>query len=137
VEPTVKYSLADHPVQIALERYALDELTESELLPVERHLRACETCRQMVAELDVFAPVLRGWGRRRTSAAFVHETDDGPIRLELRAAPDGKWTARFTGERLEGSAEFPLVTEAYQYVRRGFSEMYPEHVCNPGCGAAD
>jgi hypothetical protein len=133
----VKYSLSEHPSELVLERYALDELAKSEHLSVERHLRACETCRHVVAELDVFAPVLRGWGRRRTSAAFVHETDDGPIRLEVRAASQGKWTARFAGERLEGSAEFPLVTEAYLYVRRGFSEMYPEHVCNQGCGAAD
>ncbi len=121
----------------ALEAYSLEELPESELRPVEEHLLVCERCRQVVSELDVFAPALRGWGRRRTSAAFVHETDDGPVRLELRALPDDKWAARFSGENLEGSAVFHTVREAYAHLRAVFSQMYPDHLCGSGCGAPE
>ena len=97
---------SEHPVPHRLQAYALEDLPESDVSIVEEHLLVCERCRQVVSELDVFAPTLRGWGRKRTSAAFLHETDDGPIRLELRALPDGKWAARFSGESLEGSAIF-------------------------------
>ncbi|HVX66193.1 MAG TPA: zf-HC2 domain-containing protein [Bryobacteraceae bacterium] len=128
---------SEHPVPRLLESYALEDLPESDLSAIEEHLLVCERCRQVVAELDVFAPTLRGWGRKRTSAAFVHETDDGPIRLELRALPDAKWAARFWGEALEGSAVFPSVREAYAHLRDVFSEMYPDHLCNQGCGAPD
>lgn len=129
--------LSEHPNTRKLEKYTLEDLPNSELATVEEHLLVCERCRQVVSELDVFAPTLRGWGRKRTSAAFVHETEDGPIRLELRAMPDAKWAARFWGESLEGSAVFAEVGEAYIHLRNVFSEMYPDHLCSPTCGAPD
>jgi hypothetical protein len=128
---------SEHPAARLLEAYALEDLPDADLSAVEEHLLVCERCRQIVSELDVFAPTLRGWGRKRTSAAFVHETDDGPIHLELRALPDAKWAARFWGDALEGSAVFGSVREAYAHLRSVFSEMYPDHLCNPGCGAPD
>ncbi len=128
---------SDHPSAQLLESYSLEELPGSDLPALEEHLLVCEHCRQVVCELDVFAPALRGWGRKRNSAAFVHDTDDGRIWLELRALPDAKWAARFWGDTLEGSAVFQDVRDAYAHLRSVFSQMYPDHQCTSGCGAPE
>jgi anti-sigma factor RsiW len=126
-------SCSGHPDQKALRDYALAELRAAQIADVEEHLLVCEACRQTVAELDVFAPLLQRRGRR-VSAAYLHETPDGPITLELRAIPDRKWSARFWGEKLEGSAVFASAEEACAHLRSVFCKMYPDHLCSGGCG---
>ncbi len=123
----------DHPGPEAIERFVFDELAEPELAPVEEHLLVCEMCRQAVAEMDVFAPLLRpagsgGW------AAYAHATADGPVTLEIRALPESKWSARLYGHRLEGQALVGSPREACAYLRRSFAEMFPEHLCSGECG---
>jgi hypothetical protein len=125
-----------HPVPLDLERYSLDELEEPELGGIEEHLLVCEVCRQSVSELDAFRPLLDGSGRR-TSCAFVHHTGDGAVRLELRAMPNHRWAAKFSGEELEGSAIYESARDACGFLRRAFREMYPGHLCSAECGAPD
>lgn len=60
VGPDVSDSAADHPALPTLEGYALERLMEAEVAEVEEHLLLCESCRQIVSELDVFAPLLDG-----------------------------------------------------------------------------
>jgi hypothetical protein len=126
-------SFRDHPSCEALERYSLNALPEAEVAGVEEHLLVCETCRQIVSEMDVFAPLLRG-GPKSHPVAFVHTTDDGPVTLELEALPGSKWSARFWGKQLEGLALMPTAAEAYRHLRTSFAEMYPGHLCSGGCG---
>jgi hypothetical protein len=126
----------NHATQVALESYSLQELPESRAAQVEEHLLVCEACRQMLSETDTFAMLFRKRPRGHAAAAFVHATEDGLISLELRALPGSRWSARFRGEQLEGQAILASPSEAYRHLRRSFAEMYPEHLCNPGCGAA-
>jgi hypothetical protein len=137
VDLHVSDSAAGHPPLRALEEYALERLVEAEVARVEEHLLLCESCRQIVSELDVFAPLLQGRGRGRRSAAFVHDTEDGLIRLELQTLPGSKWAARFWGENLEGTAVLMSAGEAYGHLRRVFGDMYPAHRCTSRCGAQD
>ncbi len=125
----------DHPDTEAIERYVSGELAEPELAPVEEHLLVCERCRQAVAEMDVFAPLLRPEGRG--TAAYIHHTKDGPITLEIRSMPESRWFARFSGRRLEGQAVVGSAREACVYLRRSFAEMFPEHLCTEECGPVD
>lgn len=120
----------------AVERYVLGELAEPELAPLEEHLLICETCRQAVAEMDVFAPLMRPPGPTGR-AAFSHSTADGPVTLEIQRLPEGKWTARFSGPGLEGQTPAASPREAFAFLRRSFSEMFPEHLCSPACGPLD
>ncbi len=125
----------DHPDMEAMERFAFDELAEPELAPVEEHLLVCELCRQAVSEMDVFAPLLRRAGGSG-SAAYKHVTKDGTVTLEIRALPESRWSARFHGSCLEGRALVASPREAYAYLRRSFAEMFPDHLCDEGCGPA-
>ena len=128
-------SYQDHLDIEATELYVLDELAEPELAPIEEHLLVCERCRQAVSEMDVFAPLLRPAGSSGT-AAYTHATAEGAVTLEIRALPESKWSARIYGSRLEGQALVASFREAYLYLRRSFAEMFPEHLCNEGCGPA-
>jgi anti-sigma factor RsiW len=128
-------SFHDHVGLEALEGFVFGELPEDSLAPVEEHLLVCETCRQTVSELDVFARLFRHAGDG-VSAAFVHATTDGPITLEIRALPGSQWSARFSGNRLEGQAVFGSAREAYAHLRRSFAEMYLQHLCTAECGEA-
>ncbi len=129
-------SFHDHLDVDVVERYVAGELTETELAVVEEHLLVCETCRQAVSEMDVFAALLRSEGTRR-SAAYRHATADGPVILELRSLPESKWSAWIHGSRLDGRAHMGSPHEAYAYLRRSFTEMFPEHLCDEGCGPVD
>jgi hypothetical protein len=124
----------EHATQVVLESYALDELRDSEEARVEEHLLVCETCRQALSEADAFRALFRGRPRGHAAAAFVHATEDGLISLELRALPGDRWSARFCGQELEGQAVLASPREAYRFLRRSFTEMYPEHLCNSRCG---
>jgi anti-sigma factor RsiW len=128
-------SFHDHLDVDVAERHVAGELTETELAVVEEHLLVCETCRQTVSEMDVFAPLLRS--ARGGSAAYSHATADGPVVLEIDPLPDSKWSARIHGSRLEGRAYLGSPREAYAYLRRSFAEMFPEHLCDEGCGPVD
>ncbi|MGE5646573.1 MAG: hypothetical protein ACM336_12350 [Acidobacteriota bacterium] len=121
------------PDQSTLRHYALAGIPEAQAAPVEEHLLICEACRRTVSEMDVFGPLLEETGRR-VSAAYLHETDDGIITLELKAVPGPGWRARFWGENLEGSAVFDSPAEAYAHLRSAFDEMYPGHICTAACG---
>jgi hypothetical protein len=128
----------DHLDVGIIESYVFRELAEPELAPVDEHLLVCENCRQAVAEMDVFAPLLRpettrGLGR----AAYVHLTVDGAVTLEISALPESRWSARFHGRHLEGQTVLESPRDACSYLRRSFSEMYPEHLCTAECGPED
>jgi anti-sigma factor RsiW len=126
----------DHVTQVALESYTLGELREPEAAEVEEHLLVCETCRQALSEADAFGALIRGRPPGHAAAAFVHATEDGLIRLELRALPGARWSARLRGDELEGQATLASPREAYRHLRCSFTEMFPEHLCNSGCGPA-
>lgn len=126
---------AGHPARQTLQGYALKLLANVEVAAVEEHLLLCESCRQIVTESDEFALVVRDWGRRGPVAWFIHDTEEGPIHLEMRLLPDLQWAACFQGEKVEGRALFQSAEEAYRYLERVFSEMYPEHRCTDRCGA--
>jgi hypothetical protein len=129
-------SFHDHLEMDAVERYVFDELVETELASTEEHLLVCEMCRQAVSEADVFAPLLRpddGAG----SAAYRHATADGPVILELQSLPESRWSAWIHGGRLDGRAGAGSPREAWAYLRRSFAEMFPEHLCDEGCGPVD
>jgi len=120
------------------ERYVFRELAEPELAPVDEHLLVCENCRQAVSEMDVFAPLLRPETTRGPSrAAYVHLTVDGAVTLEISALPESRWSARFHGQHLEGQTVLESPHEACSYLRRSFSEMFPEHLCTAECGPED
>ena len=119
-----------------VERYVFGELAEPDLAPAEEHLLVCERCRQAVSEMDVFAPLMRSEGSGG-SAAYLHATADGPVTLEIRRLPDSKWSARFYGSLLDGRARVSSAREAYAYLRRSLVEMFPEHLCDKGCGPAE
>ena len=126
----------DHLEMDVVERYVLNELAETELAPAEEHLLVCETCRQAVSEMDVFAPLLRpadGGG----SAAYRHATADGPVILEIHSLAESGWSAWIHGSRLDGRAQMGSPREACAYLRRSFAEMFPEHLCDEGCGRVD
>ncbi len=128
----------DHLDAEVTESYVFRELAEPELAPVDEHLLVCENCRQAVSEMDVFAPLLRPEGARGPSrAAYVHATADGAITLEIRALPESLWSARFHGHNLEGRSVLESPREACSYLRRSFSEMFPEHLCTAECGPED
>src|ERR1700690_469175 len=116
-----------------VERYVFNELAEAELAPAEEHLLVCETCRQAVSEMDVFAPLLRT-GDGAESAAFRHATADGPVILEIQSLPESRWSAWIHGSRLDGRARMESAREACAYLRRSFAEMFPEHLGEIGCG---
>jgi hypothetical protein len=126
----------DHLEMEVVERYVFDELAESELAPAEEHLLVCETCRQAVSEMDVFAPLLRP-GAGTVSAAYQHATADGAVILEILSLPDSRWSAWIHGSGLDGRAQIGSPREAYAYLRRSFAEMFPEHLCDEGCGPVD
>ncbi len=129
-------SYQDHVRMEALERFAFGELTERELAPVEEHLLVCEECRQAVAEMDVFAEVMRS-PASGASTAYVHFTADGPVSLEIRAGEGGGWLARFYGTALEGQTRVESPLEAHAWLRRSFCQMFPEHLCTDECGPAE
>ncbi len=125
-------SFHDHLDVDVVERYVAGDLTETELGPAEEHLLVCETCRQAVSEMDVFALLLRS--ARGGSAAYSHATADGPVILEIRSLDGSRWSAWIHGSRLDGRAQMGSPREAYAYLRRSFAEMFPEHLCDEGCG---
>jgi anti-sigma factor RsiW len=45
---------SDHISQDALEQYAMETLPESEIEPLEVHLRVCEACQDRLGHLDQF-----------------------------------------------------------------------------------
>ncbi len=124
-----------HLTTDTVERFVFEELPETELAPAEEHLLVCETCRQAVSEMDVFAPLLRP-GNSGT-AAFVHVTGDGRVTLEIRSLPESTWSAWIHGSHLDGRAQTGSASEACAWLRRAFSQMFPEHLCDSGCGPAD
>jgi hypothetical protein len=126
----------DHLDLEAIERYVFGELAEPELAPAEEHLLVCEMCRQAVSEMDVFGPLMRSTGTSG-AAAYTHSTEEGPVTLEIRKLPESKWLARFYGSHLEGRTEVASPREAHACLRRSFAEMFPEHLCNEGCGPVD
>jgi hypothetical protein len=92
------------------------------------------TCRRIVTESDEFAPVVQDWGRRGPVAWFIHDTEEGPIHLEMHLLPDSQWAARLWGEKLESRALFQSAEEVYRHLERISSEIYPEHRCTDQCG---
>ena len=129
-------SFHDHLDVDVVERYVFGELAETELAPAEEHLLVCETCRQAVSEMDIFAPLLRS-ARSGASAAYRHATADGPVILEIRSLPESRWSAWIHGSRLDGRSQMGSPREACAYLRRSFAEMFPEHQCDEGCGPVD
>ena len=129
-------SFHDHLEMDVVERYVFEDLAESELAPAEEHLLVCETCRQAVSEMDVFAPLLRPEAGI-ASAAYQHTTADGPVVLEILSLPDSMWSAWIHGSRLDGRAQMGSPLGACAYLRRSFAEMFPEHLCDEGCGPVD
>ncbi len=126
----------DHLDMEAVERYVFNELAEAELEAAEEHLLVCETCRQGVSEADVFAPLLRP-GDGAGSAAYRHATAEGPVILEIQSLPEARWSAWIHGSRLDGRAQAGSAREAWAHLRRSFAEMFPEHLCDEGCGPVD
>ncbi len=126
----------DHLEMDVVERYVFDELAEAELAPAEEHLLVCEMCRQAVSEMDVFAPLLRPAGGAG-SAAYCHVTADGPVILEIHSMPESTWSAWIHGSGLDGRTRTGSAREACAYLRRSFAEMFPEHLCDEGCGPVD
>jgi anti-sigma factor RsiW len=128
--------LQDHVSSEWIEKYVSGELADPDLIAGEEHLLICESCRDGVAEMDVFI-ALPGSGPGAV-AAFVHATADGPVTLEIRVLPESpQWSARFSGSHLEGQAVLASFREACAWLRRSFAEMFPEHLCTGGCGPAD
>jgi hypothetical protein len=119
-----------------VERFVFGELAEPDLAPAEEHLLVCETCRQAVSEMDVFAPLIRPAGGSG-SAAYKHATADGLVTLEIQSMPESKWSARIYGSHLDGRALVASPREACAYLRRSFAEMFPEHLCKEGCGPVE
>jgi hypothetical protein len=93
-------------------------------------------CRQAVSEMDVFGSLMRPSGIGG-AAAYRHSTEEGPVTLEIRKLAESKWSARFYGSRMEGRTEVASPREAHAYLRRSFAEMFPDHLCNEGCGSVD
>jgi hypothetical protein len=104
----------------ALEEYSLDKLSESSVVAVEDHLRACDRCR---VRLDAIQPL-----------NFVHFTEDGPIYSRATRLTTGKVMARHWGEKLDGIRECRSVSAAKRYLTQSFSQMFPEHRCEGKCG---
>ena len=112
--------IEDHISDGALEEYSLDTLAESRVALIEEHLQVCEHCR---ARLEAIEPL-----------NFVHFTEDGPILSRATKLATGKVMARHWGKELDGGRVFEDVSAAMKYLSESFSQMFPEHSCESGCG---
>jgi anti-sigma factor RsiW len=56
--------LSEHVSQDASERYAVENLPESEIEPLEMHLLVCETCQDRLKHFDQFIAALRAAARK-------------------------------------------------------------------------
>jgi anti-sigma factor RsiW len=122
-----------------LDRYAASHhLPESELAALEAHLLVCPSCQDRFAELDgsvqALSTILERRGQMQTD--FVHQTEDGPVRLLLTRTVDRGWVARFQGRELDGRREFRTAVGAKRWLARSFAEMFPKHRCTRRCRAA-
>jgi len=81
-----------------------------------------------------FRPNLRD-GKRVVSRRFWHDTEDGLIILEVVQMINGECLARHSGPKLDGGTVTRTVSEAMDYLRESFQQMFPEHRCTDKCQA--
>ena len=122
-----------HPSEEVLEQYALERLLGEELERVEEHLLICEDCRSRLSALDEFVQAFRAVSEVSGPITFAHQTEDGPVFLQVFYAGGGFWVGKFWGAELEGRQVFSGPEDAWEYVRRSFQEMFPGHICTQAC----
>jgi hypothetical protein len=125
----------DHLADDLLERYAIKgEWMGDDLPQVEEHLLVCSGCRRRLEEFEEWLKDLRGAAIQSCAlVTVVHETDTGPVHLHLERSEEGVWISNFRGRDLEGTDSFATRSEALEYLRRSFGEMFPGHGCGPRC----
>jgi hypothetical protein len=64
---------------------------------------------------------------------MVHHTEDGVIHLEVTRSERSRWLARYWGPQLEGSWKFRSFRGAERWLKRSFTELFPEHCCGDEC----
>lgn len=67
---------------------------------------------------------------------WMHETEDGPIHLQVTKAPGRGWAARVWGCQLQGVGTCRSYAQARRLLLKCFAEMYPKHRCGKGCEGA-
>jgi len=128
-----------HIGEDSLDRYAASHrLPETELAAVEEHLLVCPACQDRLAAVDDFVGALGAALQKRgvVRMDFIHQTEDGPVRLLLTRTADDGWLARFQGRELDGCREFRTAVGAKRWLARSFAEMFPQHRCTRRCRAA-
>lgn len=125
-----------HPDDEALESHVMGKARGAKLARIEEHLLVCAECQDRLAELDAFVGAIReAFGAVNDSVGWTHATTDGPVQLHATRSRSREWVARFEGTELEGGRTFSSLREAWEFLRRSFVEMYPEHRCSPRCRA--
>jgi hypothetical protein len=125
-----------HPDEEALESHVMGKARGAKLARIEEHLLVCAGCRERLAELDEFVGAIReACGALDDAVGWTHATSDGPVHLQATRSRNRQWNARFEGRKLEGGSAFTSLREAWDFLRRSFAEMYPEHRCTARCCA--
>lgn len=125
-----------HLTDEEVEEFVRKTLSGSALASVEEHLLVCEYCRRRVEALDRFVADLRAAANALERLDVIHATADGPIRLRTRQSENRIWLAELSGREAHSVGRFATHEAAKAFVQRVFYEMFPEHVCNAGCGSA-
>jgi hypothetical protein len=120
-----------HPTIDTLEFYSLGRLTGPKLARVEEHLLVCDDCRDRVSFLDHYHATLKE--ALREIKREIHATEDGLIYNWVEALPNGRCRARHRGPMLSGGSEFATKKQAWAFLRRSFTEMFPKHRCSKRC----
>lgn len=124
----------EHATDDALEEYALGRIRGAALARIEEHLLVCETCQDRLSQLDMFVQGIADADGLLDYVGFSHDTADGEVSLEATLSRGREWIARFHGAHLDGVETFTSLREAFRFLRRSFTEMYPEHRCTRRCG---
>jgi uncharacterized protein YbaR (Trm112 family) len=90
---------------------------------LEQHLLICPQCRTGLSAIEPYN--------------FVHHTHDGLFYCRVTKLRTGRLFARYWSRSLEIGQEFRTHGDAEAYPKRTFSQMFPQHVCTPRCGATD
>lgn len=67
---------------------------------------------------------------------FRHETEQGPLDLEVTSSGQGDWVARISGRQVAVMSRFGELQRANEYLLRTFAELMPAHRCNEFCGGS-
>lgn len=123
----------EHATEDALEEYALGRLRGAAVARLEEHLLICEECQNRLSQIDSFVQGMADADGMLDYVGFSHDTADGEVLIEATRMHAGEWVARYHGAHLDGTATFTSLREAFRFLRRSFSEMYPEHRCSRRC----